>query len=175
MAFCPAVFPADFFGFSLLNLHGFYAGIKLIARRGLNFLQLVPAVRQEILQVDAAAVIGRVFSDDAVIPVLYQNADAIDPPAGVGVHLADADAGEPFVFIADGGWLVRFHVDGAGRGIDGIALRDGYLRDDDGLRLQRDKDDPILSGGIFPDESSVCTGDSEFDAAERFAGLFNGF
>ena len=136
-------------------------------------LELAPAVRKDVVQLDIAVLIGTVLANQVVVLVLNEKAHPVNSLAGHGIDLFNTHAGELFVlegdrrqFASPDGHVLRGRV-------KTVPLRTGSLGHDIDVILQtgnRDKAGGIR--GVSADQLAICLFHRKRAAVQRLVCAF---
>ena len=150
------VLPCDRRSAAVFHIEGFDCGIQRITVRRLDFPHQVLSVRQRLVDIDIAVLVGCVLADGIALTVRNEEGHAVNALAGHAVDLVDEHGAGLRVLDGQRGRLTSFHLKIVGRAVQQIPLCGFDLGGGvPAVRKLRERDNAVAVGGVGADALAV--------------------
>ena len=166
------VLPCDRRSAAVFHIEGFDCGIQHITVRRLDFPHQVLSVRQRLVDVDIAVLVGGVLADGIALAVRNEEGHAVNALAGHAVDLVDEYGAGLRVFNGQRGRPTSLYLEIVGRTVQQIALCGFDLGGGvPAVRKLRERDNAVAVGGVGADALAVHLGDLKLHTLDALAAV----
>ena len=154
------VLPCDSGSRAVFHIEGFDCGIQHITVRRLDFPHQVLSVRQRLVDVDIAVLVGCVLADGVALAVRNEESHAVNALAGHTVDLVDEHGAGLCVLDGQRGRPTSLYLEIVGRTVQQIPLCGFNLGGGvPAVRKLRERDNAVAVGGVGADALAVHLSD----------------
>ena len=166
------VLPCDSGSRAVFHIEGADGGIQHITVRRLDFPHQVLSVRQRLVDIDIAVLVGGVLADGIALAARNEESHAVNALASHTVDLVDEHGAGLCVLDGQRGRPTSLYLEIVGRTVQQIALCGFDLGGGvPAVRKLRERDNAVAVGGVGADALAVHLGDLKLHTLDALAAV----